>query len=327
LLFAAQNCSKFTIPHVALANYDPLESFAARLFGQEPRLDADALAQTVAAMLADIRHQADQRQLGVTFTTDRRSFYIREQWPFAVDQAHSDKGKAGALVRYLRLSGFLSKSPKVLEAKESLVRGEENSRARAAIRSARRKKATLREKADLESATRRHRKLRRIVEQGSAWIDQEVRATPDCRDIATGWPIRWRNGLPIPVRNSCECSDTVWATTNSKGSPIFSPPRALKSAGDRPNTKTDAAFDQTASGLRQGIETEFVTASPNVITNHVLALLEAAMEVDIVELPGSAQFDEVAPDDNDTANVVSLPQAKPTQPSALAVWLKQVRKL
>jgi hypothetical protein len=54
-LFASKDCQKLTIPHVALANYDPLEAFAAPLFGQETRFNAanaDALAQTVAAMLA-----------------------------------------------------------------------------------------------------------------------------------------------------------------------------------------------------------------------------------------------------------------------------------
>jgi hypothetical protein len=259
-----QECSKFTIPHVALANYDPLEAFAARLFGQQLRFDPDILAQTVAAMLADVGRQADQRKLGIAFTLDRRSFHIREQWPFAVEQAQGDKGKAGALVRHLRQSGFLSKSAKVIEAREWLVRGEENSKARAAIRNVRRKKATLCEQADLESAEHRRSELRRIVREGNAWIDRDVRATLDCRDVAIGRPIRWINGLPIPIRNSCERSDTGWATTNSKGSPIFSAPRTLKSfSGDRPKSKTDAVFDQTSGGLRHGIETEFKAPFPH----------------------------------------------------------------
>lgn len=142
---------------------------------------------------------SEEQDLGVTFAMTANGFTMLERRPGDIQRAaETGQGLPGILLRWMKSEGLLS-SRQVVDAIAYRWRAKENSEIRQSIRAKRNTKAVREQRAMLKLAANQSAEIREIVERCNAIIDRDVRATLDCRDVATDWPIRWDANLPRPV--------------------------------------------------------------------------------------------------------------------------------
>jgi hypothetical protein len=161
--------------------------------------DPDASAKECARQMILYNAWAEMNGLGVRFLSSMRSTEVRELWPGAAKEAESDV-QIGWLLKRLRADGFGSGSPAVLEALEARGLQQRNSKRKKDLRKAR----NTRPARDFAEAVNKYidqsTAVLDAVAAGSALIDRDVRASPDCRDVPVEWPHRVVGNMAVPLQ-------------------------------------------------------------------------------------------------------------------------------
>ena len=166
----------------------------------ERREAIDIFLQRVAKILTDY---SEQQGLGVTLIPTMNSLGIGEQRPGArVMAEENDPGMVGEFLRAARREGLLSANRQVVKAVRRREGKERNSAIRKHIRDRRNSKAEVLQREDQHSNAVRFNSYRKIVDGGRAFVDQGVRATIDCKDVAVDAPVDWSKGVPMPIVGS-----------------------------------------------------------------------------------------------------------------------------
>lgn len=188
-----------------------------------PFLDPEVLAKEVAVTALHCNLWSDLEKLDMSFSTTARELLIRENRPGAWLAAEkTDQGPVGNLLRMIRSEGYHSKRPEVHAAIEARVQVNRNRKIKAHLDRKRNTGPVLDAQAAVQHMLDERMAVRDLVTTGDAIIDQDVRNTPDCRDVRVGWPVKWVNGLPKPVQNgsyhrpSGTTGDTPLETSGTK---------------------------------------------------------------------------------------------------------------
>jgi hypothetical protein len=146
---------------------------------------------------------SEQEGLGVTWTPTANAVLVSELWPGAVLEAvKNDNWMVGVILRRLRDEGSFSLNQQILKAIDRRQAKEQNSAIRQDIRDRRNSKAELVRRAEQQAIAVRFEAYRRMVDDGRAFVDQDVRASIDCRDVAVDAPVDWSKGVPMPIVGS-----------------------------------------------------------------------------------------------------------------------------
>lgn len=162
--------------------------------------DPDALAQQCAHHMVLYNDWAELNELGVRFLSSMRQTEIRELWPGAAKAAESDP-QIGWLLKRARTEGFTSKSTQVLNAIELQGLQQRNTSRKKELRKARNTRPAREFAAAVSAHIERSVTVAELVSAGSTLIDRDVRATPDCRDVAVEWPHRLVGNMPVPRKD------------------------------------------------------------------------------------------------------------------------------
>jgi hypothetical protein len=187
---------------IAQISFDPVAEYRAdinrQLLGYAARLNAYSQRAGLGVILDVSERIATPEEHHAQMGLVAR---LVEERPDAILHAmRSDQGMVGTFLRVAGNEGYMSEDQRVLDAIAHRHLQKENSEIRAYIDKKRGTKAARQQRAATDALTDRHLDVRDVVKAGSAYIDQDIRASFDCRDVPVGWPKRWRNCVPVPER-------------------------------------------------------------------------------------------------------------------------------
>jgi hypothetical protein len=193
---------RFTFPHVSLVNYGPLWELADTNCDPDMRRNPDAMANVVATAVPIWNDLSADGMHDLKFSFDMRHLHVQELSPAAVSSAAVTKDGVAHVVQHLWRWLTAKETP---EASERAARRKEASSARRYLHGAYKNKFSRFGREAEQANLTRNRIFQTDVQRWNARIDDDIRKTPDCRDIAVGWPIAFHQhygfAVPIPVQN------------------------------------------------------------------------------------------------------------------------------
>ena len=203
---------RFTFPHVSLVHYGPLWELVQTNCDQNMRRNTGAVANVVATAVPIWNDLSADGMHDLKFSLDMRHLHVQELSPAAVSSAGSTGDTVAHLVQHLFRWRTAKETP---EKSERAARRKEASNARRYLHNAHKNKS-FRFGREAEQANLTRSRIFQIdVQRWNAQIDDDIRKTFDCRDIAVSWPIAFhqRHGfaVPIPVQNPHQRKGKFWS--------------------------------------------------------------------------------------------------------------------
>jgi hypothetical protein len=209
---------RFTFPHVSLVNYGPLWELAQTNCDPDMRRNPDAVANVVAAVVPRWNDLSSDGMHDLKFSTDMRHLYVQELSPSAASSAGVTGDAVAHFVQHLWRWRTAEETP---EESEREARRKEASTVRRYLHNAHKNKSSRLGREAEQANLTRNRIFQSDILRWNAQMDDDIRKTLDCRDVAVGWPIAFHQhygfAVPIPVQNPHQPKGRLWAVKDGSG--------------------------------------------------------------------------------------------------------------